>query len=146
MKQTRAAFEHFSTKHTIPGIAMETIIALTLLLLLCLAIYVSDRIISRGWNKFKHKQIAKPLAIPPAMPLAVHWSRTTAVVERSLKRAISMSACHASAASQLDAAEYALHALISELGQVMAVTVASPLAPAAARTEARSQVRTSLAA
>lgn len=56
-----------------------------------------------------------------------HWQRATSVVELSLTRATDMVAHHAAALRQLQAAEYALHALLGELGSVVKTSVSSPL-------------------
>ena len=57
-----------------------------------------------------------------------HWQRATSIVELSLNRATDVATHHAAALRQLQAAEYALHALLSELGSVVKTSVTSPLA------------------
>jgi len=70
--------------------------------------------------------IAVPVtAVRP--PASGHWSRVAAIVETGLHRIEAMSACHAAAGRQIDAAEYALNRLIADCSKVMR----GPPAPAA---------------
>jgi hypothetical protein len=67
---------------------------------------------------------AAPLRQSANLPAAkmsaeAHWSRVSAVVERSVERAHGIGAQHSAARQQLDAAEYTLHRLIEELNDVM---------------------------
>ncbi len=69
----------------------------------------------------------RKIAALTVMDGQAHWQRATSVVELSLTRATDMAAHHAAALRQLQAAEYALHALLSELGSVVKTSVTSPL-------------------
>jgi|SRR5262245_55079282 len=63
-------------------------------------------------------RIAAPVnATPP--PPSGHWSTVAAIVETGLRRVEAMSACHAAAGRQIDAAEYALNRLIADYDKVM---------------------------
>ncbi|HXE70996.1 MAG TPA: hypothetical protein VN523_16690 [Hyphomicrobiaceae bacterium] len=66
----------------------------------------------------RRAEIATPAnAIRP--PAAGHWSAVAAIVETGLRQAEAMSACHAAAGRQIDAAEYALHRLLADCSKVM---------------------------
>ena len=125
---------------------METTIALATLLILVAAIYATDRTVSRGWSALETRRAGIKTAFPCVLPKDTHWQRTTAVVERSIMRATDVAAHHASAARQLEAAEYALHCLLNELGCVMKTTVGSPLVVRPAPQAVRVRLQTALAA
>lgn len=82
------------------------------------------------WRRVFATVPAAPIrAFPQVKPRSAHWQRATSIVEQSLARASDIVSCQAAAARQLDACDYALHALLAELGDVMNLGVASPLAP-----------------
>jgi hypothetical protein len=58
-----------------------------------------------------------------------HWSAVAAIVETGLRRIEAMSACHAAAGRQIDAAEYALQRLIADCSTVMPRPRVEPAAP-----------------
>jgi hypothetical protein len=125
---------------------METTLALALLLILAAAIYVAEHAATRGWTARKKRRSGIDPAFPKATTRETHWQRTTAVVERAITRAADMAANHAAAARQLEAADYALHSLLHELGGVMKATVGSPLGARPVPEAARAQPQTALAA
>jgi hypothetical protein len=106
---------------------METVVALTLLIVLAAAIYAADRVVARGWNARPARRSGPAAGFPGVLSRDAHWQRVTGMVERSITRASDISAHQASAARQLEAADYALHCLLDELGDVMMTTVRSPL-------------------
>jgi hypothetical protein len=62
-------------------------------------------------------------------PASGHWSTVAAIVETGLRQVEAMSACHAAAGRQIDAAEYALHRLIADCSKVMRRPLVEPAAP-----------------
>lgn len=72
-------------------------------------------------------RVAVPRTTSPP-PASGHWSTVAAIVETGLRQVEAMSACHAAASRQIDAAEYALNRLIADYGKVMR----RPLVPPAA--------------
>jgi hypothetical protein len=125
---------------------METTIALILLLILAATVYATERAVSSGWSARKTRRNSIKTGFPGVLAKDSHWQRTTAVVERSIMRATDVAAHHASAARQLDAAEYALHCLLDELGGIMKITVGSPLGARPASEAVRVRLQTALAA
>jgi hypothetical protein len=108
---------------------METLVTFVLVTAFATAIYGVSRMTLGGTVRLRaHRRAAGARLFPAAMTQEAHWSRVTSVVERSLGRANAMASHHAAASRQLEAADYALHCLLSELGQVMKTTVTSPLA------------------
>ena len=103
---------------------MEIIVALCLLVALTAGIWRVDRAISRSSFDSARRS---PAAFPSCMPREMQWQRTTSVVERSIERAANVVAANVAAARQLEAAEYALHCLLEEIGGVMRIHVQSPL-------------------
>ena len=76
----------------------------------------------------RRAEIAAPAnALRP--PAAGHWSAVAAIVETGLRQVEAMSACHAAAGRQIDAAEYALHRLIADCSKVMRRPLVEPAAP-----------------
>jgi hypothetical protein len=63
-------------------------------------------------------------------PASGHWSTVAAIVETGLRQVEAMSACHAAAGRQIDAAEYALQRLIADCSKVMRRPLVEPAAPA----------------
>jgi hypothetical protein len=86
-----------------------------------------------AWNAvlaFRIRKAAAPLRklnIPGVLSKETHWQRATSIVEQSLSRVTDIMANQAAASRQINAAEYALHSLLIELGSVMATGVRSPL-------------------
>jgi hypothetical protein len=115
-----------------------------MLLLIAAAIYFADRAVARGWSDRRKPVAARPF--PKPMSRATHWQRATAVVERSIVRAADVSMHQAAAARQLEAAEYALHCLLDELGSVMTTSIGSPLAAKPATVSTPRPMPTALAA
>jgi hypothetical protein len=62
-------------------------------------------------------------------PASGHWSTVAAIVETGLHQVEAMSACHAAAGRQIDAAEYALQQLIADCSKVMRRPLVEPAAP-----------------
>ena len=62
-------------------------------------------------------------------PASGHWSTVAAIVETGLCQVEAMSACHAAAGRQIDAAEYALQRLIADCNKVMRRPLVEPAAP-----------------
>src|SRR5262245_50944222 len=61
-------------------------------------------------------------------PAAGHWSTVAAIVETGLRQVETMSTCHAAAAQQIDAAEYALQRLMADCTKVMRRPLVEPAA------------------
>jgi hypothetical protein len=59
-----------------------------------------------------------------------HWSRVREIVEAGVHRTEAISAWHAAAGRQIDAAEYALNGLIADCAKVMRMPAPVPAAPA----------------
>ncbi len=76
----------------------------------------------------RRAEIAAP-AKTSKPPAAGHWSAVAAIVETGLRQVEAMSACHAAAGRQIDAAEYALHRLIADCSKVMRRPLVEPAAP-----------------
>jgi hypothetical protein len=78
-------------------------------------------------------QASAPVPVPLRAALRVpltadaQWARLNAVVVGSTDRALGISLQHAQARDQLDAAAYALHLLLAELGTVMQLPVRAML-------------------
>ena len=125
---------------------METTIALALLPILAAVALVADRSILRRPAAPQTRRLNNRSAFPAVMAKDRHWQRTTAVVERSIERATAVATHHASAARQLEAAEYALHCMLDELGHVMKTTIGSPLGARPTPEAMRVRPRTALAA
>jgi len=115
---------------------METIVALALLFALAMATYLASRSITGFAARLRRERPVAARSFPAVMSRETQWARVTGIVEMSLARAADMVSHNAAAARQLEAAEYGLHCLLGELGQVMATAASSPLAekvwPAAA--------------
>ncbi len=124
---------------------MEIIFALSALLAISLAARFVGRMASDG-IRLRSASKAPRKAFAAKLSAADHWSRATGIVELSLARAGSVMSHNAAIARQLEAADYALHNLLGELTQVMAVSVASPLARQAQTAAASAPMRRALAA
>ena len=73
---------------------------------------------------------ARPDAVRPTQPAALsHWCCVIDIVESGLSRTEAMSAWHAAAGKQIDAAEYALNWLVADCGKVMRLPSAAPSEP-----------------
>lgn len=125
---------------------METISLLAMLLVTGASVYGTAWLVGKGWTRLTRTQPRPSAVFPGAMPKQTHWQRATSIVELSVARASDMTACHAAASRQLEAAEYALHSLLAELGSVMATTVNSPLNAPPIAPPAAIRSRTALAA
>ncbi len=79
---------------------------------------------SINWNSPRPPNMA---AFSEPLSVEAHWLRATTAVEHSLRRAGDMGEHQAAALRQLQAAEYALHMLLDELGSVMTPKIGSPL-------------------
>lgn len=88
----------------------------------------------------------RKLHIPSALTKETHWQRATSIVELSLSRVTEIMANQAAASRQINAAEYALHSLLIELGGVMATNVRSPLVARHAQSQASARLPSALAA
>lgn len=86
------------------------------------------------------------LNIPGVLSKETHWQRATSIVELSLLRVTDIKANQAAASRQINAAEYALHSLLIELGSVMATSVRSPLEARRAHSAAPVRLPSAMAA
>jgi hypothetical protein len=93
-------------------------------------------------DRMRHPASARPARLSAQ----AHWERVTAAVEQSLARAQDMRDHQHAAAQQLQAAEYALHTLLGELGVVMEPGIASPLKGRTIAIRASLETSTALAA
>ena len=73
---------------------------------------------------------ARPAAVRPTQPAALsHWCCVIDIVESGVSRTEAMSAWHAAAGKQIDAAEYALNRLVADCAKVMRPPSAAPSEP-----------------
>ncbi len=97
------------------------------------------------WLGQRPKLIGKT-AFPTLLSRETHWQRATSIVELSLARATDVLTNQSAASRQLEAAEYALHSLLSELGSMMSTSVRSPLEARQAVAHVGNRVQSALAA
>ncbi len=106
---------------------MDAVIAFALLMVLAVAVFIADRSVAGRWTWYSKPKRAVAGPFPRQLQGESQWQRVTAVVDRSVVRTSQLVLQQAAAERQLEAAEYALHCLLQDLGGVMKTTVGSPL-------------------
>ena len=86
------------------------------------------------------------MELPSVLARETHWQRATSIVELSMSRVTDIMANQTAASRQINAAEYALHSLLIELGSVMATSIRSPLEARQAARQERAMLPSALAA